>query len=71
MTAPELPIGGSTGHCHETSSAIEEAARWLAITPPHARPRPLVPAMREMFGLSPVEACMAIRESHLIRARAQ
>lgn len=66
-----IPVGGTTGVDHEHSGAIDEAARWLAITPPHARPRPLVPALRELFGLSPAEACAAIRESHLIRARAQ
>lgn len=55
---------------HEHSAAIDEAARWLATTPPRQRPAPLVPAMREMFGLSAVEVCAAIRESQLIRARA-
>ncbi|WP_352804383.1 hypothetical protein [Mesorhizobium sp. M0292] len=55
---------------HEHSAAIDHAAQWLATTPPRQRPAPLVPAMREMFGLSAVDVCAAIRESQLIRARA-
>jgi hypothetical protein len=55
---------------HEHSAAIDEAAQWLATTPPRQRPAPLVPARREMFNLSAVESCEAIRQSHLIRARA-
>ncbi|WAP69301.1 hypothetical protein OH818_03100 [Jiella pelagia] len=59
---------GPTGLDHESSAAVDEAARWLAFekTPPH----PIVPALRRRFGLSPVEACTAIREAGLIRARA-
>ncbi|MER9167339.1 hypothetical protein NKI12_08130 [Mesorhizobium australicum] len=55
---------------HEHSAAIDQAAQWLATTPPRQRPTPLVPALKEMFGISAVECCAAIRESHLIRARA-
>ncbi|WP_136619037.1 MULTISPECIES: hypothetical protein [Mesorhizobium] len=65
MTTPDL---NPPEHWH--SAAIDQAAEWLATTPPRQRPAPLVPAMREMFNLSPVEVCEAIRESHLIRARA-
>ncbi len=25
-----LPVGGTTGLCHETTAAIDDAARWLA-----------------------------------------
>lgn len=60
----------NSGIDHEKSAAITEAAGWLATTPPRQRPAPLVPAMREMFGLSPVDVCEAIREANLIRARA-
>ncbi|QKC84385.1 hypothetical protein [Mesorhizobium sp. NZP2077] len=60
LTAPE----------HSHTAAIDQAAQWLATTPPRQRPAPLVPAMREMFGLSAVEVCAAIREAQLIRARA-
>lgn len=49
---------------HEHSAAIDECARFLAMTPPSARPKPLVPALKAMFGLSSIEACVAIRESH-------
>lgn len=55
---------------HEHSAAIDQAAQWLATTPPRQRPAPLVPAMREMSGLSAIEVCASIRESQLIRARA-
>ncbi|MER8431392.1 hypothetical protein NKH15_13755 [Mesorhizobium caraganae] len=55
---------------HSHSAAIDQAAQWLATTPPRQRPAPLVPAMREMFNLTPVETCEAIRQSHLIKARA-
>ncbi|TFF27527.1 hypothetical protein E3C22_03455 [Jiella endophytica] len=53
---------------HEHSAAIDEAARWLAGQ--QTRPLPIVPALRRRFGLTPVEACQAIREAGLIRARA-
>lgn len=65
MTAADL-----TAPEHEHSAAIDQAAEWLATTPPRQRPAPLVPAMREMFNLTPVEAYAAIRQSHLIKARA-
>lgn len=64
---PDVPLGGSTGLCHETTAAIDECAAYLAAVPPEERPRPLVPAMREMFGLSTVDVCAAIRASHEIR----
>jgi hypothetical protein len=60
----DLPVGGTTGLSHEHSHAIEEAARYLAAVPPTERPKPLLPALREMFGLTSVEACEAIRQSH-------
>lgn len=53
----------------ELSLLIDEAARWLASTPPAQR-GPVVPALRERFGLSPSEACAVIREVNLRRARA-
>ena len=55
---------------HETSAAVDEAARWLAETPDDQKPHPVLPAVRQRWGLSTVEAIAAIRESHLIRARA-
>lgn len=59
MTALDLTAGE-----HQHSAAVEEAAGFLAATPPRERPVPLVPALREMFGLSAIEACEAIRLSH-------
>ena len=68
MTSSDLPIGGSTGCDHEHSAMVEEAAAFLRSVPPAERPKPLVPALREMFGLSPVECCEAIRLSHEVQA---
>lgn len=61
--AGSLPIGGTTGLSHEHSAAITLAAEWLATVPQSERPKPIVPALRERFGLSAVEACQAIREA--------
>ena len=65
MTAPAT---GPTGHCHESTASIDEAARWLAGQP--QAPSPVVPTLRRRFGLTPLEACVAIREAALIRGRA-
>ncbi|HEV7255752.1 MAG TPA: hypothetical protein VGN97_21965 [Mesorhizobium sp.] len=48
---------------------ISAAAKWLATTPRDARGGPVVPALRERFGLSPGDAIEAIRQAVLIRAR--
>lgn len=63
MSAPEL-----TPPEHEHNAAVEEAARFLRAVPPGERPKPLVPALREMFGLSAIEAVEAIRLSHEVTA---
>ncbi|WP_409371664.1 hypothetical protein [Mesorhizobium huakuii] len=55
---------------HEHSAAIDEAARWLAITPKRQRDKPAVPLLRERFGLTAAEACQAIAAANLILARA-
>ena len=65
----DVPIGGTTGLSHEHSAAVDEAAAYLATVPPSERPRPLVPALREMFGLNSLEAVDAIRQSHEIGGR--
>lgn len=49
--------GGLTGIDHPDNPAIGEAAAWLAAQP--EPPRPLVPALRQRFGLTPKEACEA------------
>lgn len=55
---------------HEHSAAIDEAARWLTVLAPHEKPSPVIPELQRRFGLSPVEACQAIAEANLRRARA-
>ncbi len=42
MSAPE----------HEHSARIDLAAQWLVETLPEHQPRPLVPSLRTMFGLT-------------------
>lgn len=63
MSAPalpaEIPQGGSTGLCHESTAAIDQAVAWLAATP-RAERGPAVPELKARFGLSAVEACQAI-----------
>ncbi|WP_049760848.1 hypothetical protein [Brucella microti] len=46
------------------------AARWLAQTPDHEKPHPIIPAMRQRFGLTALEAAQAAADAALIRARA-
>lgn len=70
MNTLDLPIGGTTGQCHESSAAIGEAARYLAAVAPEHRPRPLVSALCDMFGLSSSEACEAVAESRRLRETA-
>lgn len=62
-----VPVGGTTGLCHQSTAAIGEAAEWLASldTPPS----PIIPALRERFGLTPREACAAIRDASDRRGR--
>ncbi|TIT10816.1 MAG: hypothetical protein E5W74_15190 [Mesorhizobium sp.] len=67
----DIPIGGTTGLCHETSAAIDEAATWLALTPRRQRDRPAVPLLRQRFGLTPAEACQAIAAANMILARSE
>ena len=55
-----MPLDGIT---HEHTAAIDLAAAYLVETPIHARPQPLIPALRSRFGLTPLEACQAIRDS--------
>jgi len=48
---------GLTGIDHADNPAIDEAAAWLAVQ--GEPPRPLVPALHQRFGLTPLEACEA------------
>lgn len=53
----DLPTGGTTGHSHEHSEAVVQAAQWLADE--KSPPQPLIPALRSRFGLSALEATEA------------
>ncbi|MDN2579196.1 hypothetical protein [Aquibium sp. ELW1220] len=61
LTAPE----------HEHSAAVDAAAEWLALNPRDKINRPVVPMLRERFGLSAMEAIEAIRAANLRHARAR
>lgn len=63
-----IPIGGTTGLSHEHSAAVEEAAAWISQTPRQAIGRAIIPALRERYGLTPQEACEALREASLRRS---
>lgn len=52
-----------TGLDHESSAAIDEAAHWLRANSDLAE-RPIIPALRRRFGLTPLDACKAIREAN-------
>ncbi|THK34715.1 hypothetical protein EHS39_28795 [Ensifer sp. MPMI2T] len=59
------PIGGTTGLCHERSAIVEQAAIWLADQ--SQPPRPIIPALRERFNLSALEATEAAAMSERFR----
>lgn len=67
MGAVDIPIGGSTGCCHESSGSIDEAATWFALNRDRCE-RPVVPALRRRFGLSAQEAIEALRQANRRRA---
>lgn len=60
LTAPE----------HEHSAAIDAAAEWLSLNPRDRINRPVVPLLRDTFGLSAMEAVEAIRAANLKHGRA-
>ncbi len=58
----------NSGIDHEHSAAVGEAAQWYAMLPVQERiQRPAVVALRERFGLSALEACMALREATMLK----
>nr|WP_209848685.1 hypothetical protein [Rhizobium herbae] len=59
-----VPIG--TGLDHEGTASVEVAARWLALEP--SPPRPVVPALKERFGLTALQACEATALAFDLRA---
>ena len=60
----------NSGIDHEMSSAIDVAAEWLSQHPRDRIGSPIIPMLREKFGLSVAEACEACREANLRRQRA-
>ncbi|MBB4277252.1 hypothetical protein GGE12_005055 [Rhizobium mongolense] len=52
-----------TGLCHEASEQITVAATWYRQHREEC-PRPIVPHLRQTFGLSALEACEAIAEAN-------
>ena len=61
-----VPIGGSTGLCHESTEAIGEAAAWYAAHRYECE-RPIVLALRRRFGLTSYEAVLALAEAGKMR----
>ncbi|PSJ57385.1 hypothetical protein C7I85_22640 [Mesorhizobium soli] len=59
-----------TGADHQHTAAVDLAAEWLSTTRRDQISGPLVPALRQRFGLSAQEACQAIAQANLRRARA-
>lgn len=61
MMAPSTPLA------QVTSPGVAAAANWLAAekSPPH----PIVPDLRQRFGLTLLEAVAAVREATLIKGR--
>lgn len=66
---PSIPVGGTTGACHESTAAIEAAAGWL-IFEPDTRGRAIVPELKCRFGLTTAEACEAIGQAAWYRRTA-
>ncbi|MEN5278184.1 hypothetical protein ABE527_14685 [Brucella sp. TWI432] len=52
-----------------TNPRVVEAAQWLATTPDHEKPHPVMEGLRQRFGLTVLEASQAATEARLIRAR--
>lgn len=48
---------------------VFEAAKWLATTPDHMKPHPLIPELKKRFAITTFEATQAATEARLIRAR--
>lgn len=63
MIAEIIPIGGTTGLCHEATASIEAAAQWL-LSEPDRTGQAIVPEIKQRFGLTTLEAVEAIREAN-------
>ncbi len=53
----------------EHNPRVTEAATWLATTPDHLKPHPLIPELKKRFAITTFEATQAATEARLIRAR--
>lgn len=53
----------------QTNPRVTEAAKWLATTPDHLKPHPVIQELRQRFALTALEASLAATEARLIRAR--
>jgi hypothetical protein len=60
----------NSGIDHEHSAAIDQASAWLSQTSRDRLGKPIIPALRERFGLSLAEACDVCRQANLRRQRA-
>lgn len=56
---------------NDLSPQVRKAAIWLATTPDKAKPRPVIPHLRQTYALTAQQAIEAITESNLIKARSQ
>lgn len=59
-----------TGLDHQHTAAVDLAAEWLSMTRRDQISGPIVPLLRQRFGLTAQEACAAIAQANLRRARA-
>lgn len=60
----------NSGVDHETSEAVAHAGQWLSQTSRDRIRTPIIPTLREKFGLSVQEAIEAVRDANLRRQRA-
>lgn len=61
-----------TGICHASPDTIDAAAAWLVSTPIEERlRRPIIPAIREKFGMDVASAIEACRVAERLRKEAR
>lgn len=53
----------------QSNPRVTEAAQWLATTPDHLKPHPVIQELRQRFALTALEASLAATEARFIRAR--
>lgn len=58
-----LPVGGTTGLCHQSTAAIDQAAAWYAANRSTVTGPQIIRELRQRFGLTPLEAINALREA--------